>query len=355
MILLLSLQHDVHLSPVLACLEKKGALAQVLSWRNFPQGGEIGLQFPSGKSNLLFGREETITKQLKLEEVTAVWNRRAQRPQAASHLNASLQRYIEAEKQELLDSFPDHCGQAAWLDLPHITARAHLKAVQLKHAETLGITIPASFIGNCPEQAAQFLSQQQQVILKSIAWGHYTLPPSRWERLKTFCTKRLKTLGIVSTTKPAMERVIEIPSRRFQAEELLPQLNSISLCPVIIQAYVPKAYELRITVVGQKVFACRIDSPQAHTPEAQVDWRLDIENIPHSAHTLPDAIAQQCLDLCRALGLQYGAIDMIVTPEGEHVFLEINPQGQWLWVQQRTGLPIAEAIADWLMHPPAGN
>ena len=49
------------------------------------------------------------------------------------------------------------------------------------------------------------------------------------------------------------------------------------------------------------------------------------------------------------LGLCYGAIDMILTPDGRYVFIEINPNGQYLWIEQETGLPISAAICDLLM------
>jgi pyruvate carboxylase len=49
--------------------------------------------------------------------------------------------------------------------------------------------------------------------------------------------------------------------------------------------------------------------------------------------------------LMRSLGLRFGALDFLVTPEGEWVFLEVNPNGQRAFVEQATGLPIAAAIA----------
>jgi glutathione synthase/RimK-type ligase-like ATP-grasp enzyme len=68
---------------------------------------------------------------------------------------------------------------------------------------------------------------------------------------------------------------------------------------------------------------------------------------------LPAAIEEKCVALTQRLGLRFGCIDMIVTPEDKYVFLEINPNGQWRWVQELTGMPIAEAIADLLIHAEA--
>jgi glutathione synthase/RimK-type ligase-like ATP-grasp enzyme len=66
-------------------------------------------------------------------------------------------------------------------------------------------------------------------------------------------------------------------------------------------------------------------------------------------HELPAEVARRCVALTRALGLAYGAIDLVLTPEGRYVFLEINPAGQYLWIEEETGLPISEAICDWLV------
>ena len=50
------------------------------------------------------------------------------------------------------------------------------------------------------------------------------------------------------------------------------------------------------------------------------------------------------------LHLEYGAIDMRLTPDGDYVFLEINPNGEYLYVEQATGLPISRALAEHLHH-----
>jgi glutathione synthase/RimK-type ligase-like ATP-grasp enzyme len=111
---------------------------------------------------------------------------------------------------------------------------------------------------------------------------------------------------------------------------------------------VEKRVELRVTVVGTKVFAAEIDS-QA-TNHTRFDWRrYDLGNTPHRAHPLPDDVAERCLALTQRLGLSYGAIDLIVTPDGRYVFIEINPNGQYSWIEHCTGLPITDALCDLLM------
>ena len=110
----------------------------------------------------------------------------------------------------------------------------------------------------------------------------------------------------------------------------------------------PKRLELRITVVGQRVFAAEIHSQQSN--HTRYDYRhYDDNSTRYQPHTLPAEVAQRCLHLVARLGLYYGAIDMILTPDGRYVFLEINPNGQYLWIEQATRLPISDAICDLLL------
>jgi hypothetical protein len=122
---------------------------------------------------------------------------------------------------------------------------------------------------------------------------------------------------------------------------------SLRFCPVIVQAYVPKRVELRITVVGSEIFACEIHSQV--TNRTKHDWRhYDLAHTPHSVHDLPPEVGARCRHLVTAFGLCYGAIDMILTPDGRYVFLEINPTGQFGWIEDLTGFPISAAIVQLL-------
>lgn len=114
--------------------------------------------------------------------------------------------------------------------------------------------------------------------------------------------------------------------------------------PITIQKYYDKLYEVRYTVVGDEHFVCKIESQKSLV--ANVDWRrYDIANTPHVAMIPPDAIREKVSSLMELLGLSYGAIDFIVTKENDWVFLEINPLGQWLWIEDLTGLDISGGIA----------
>ena len=112
--------------------------------------------------------------------------------------------------------------------------------------------------------------------------------------------------------------------------------------PVIFQEYVDAVYDLRITLVGDEIFAAAIHSQQTSYP---TDFRMDMSNAKIAAVDLPPNVQERLRQYRRALGLQYGAVDMRLRADGKYVFLEVNPAGQWLFIEEATKQPIAAALA----------
>jgi len=134
-------------------------------------------------------------------------------------------------------------------------------------------------------------------------------------------------------------------------EEDLRQFGSeLKYAPTIFQNYVDKKLELRITIAGKQVFTCAIHSQDS--PLTKDDWRhYDLERVKHEIYSLPKDVEQKLLQCMKVWGLQFGAIDMILTPDDEYVFLEINPSGQWGWIEVLTDMSISQGIAQ-LLHSP---
>jgi glutathione synthase/RimK-type ligase-like ATP-grasp enzyme len=202
------------------------------------------------------------------------------------------------------------------------------KAVQAKLALSIGLLTPETYIGADPDIAHSF-------------------------------TDKLFRQDKLACTKPIHSKKFQIgdEERTRYTELLVPtnrdSLKSLEPCPIIFQEYIPKAYEIRATVIGDRVFAARIDSQSAGGGTA-VDWRrYNIPKTPHHTYTLPSTLENQIITLQQRLGLMYSAFDFICTPSGEYVFLETNPFGQWLWIEDLAGLPISKAIAEFLATPSA--
>jgi hypothetical protein len=133
-------------------------------------------------------------------------------------------------------------------------------------------------------------------------------------------------------------------------EEDLADDEALSSCPAIYQRKIEKAYELRVTCIGERCFTVRLDSQSRDA--TRMDWRADLRTpLKPTLHELPLEVEERCLMTMRRLGLVFGCIDLIVTPEGEHVFLEVNEMGQFLWVEQgEPACPMLRAFATLLVE-----
>jgi glutathione synthase/RimK-type ligase-like ATP-grasp enzyme len=202
-----------------------------------------------------------------------------------------------------------------WLNPPIHMLAAENKPRQLALAAALGLRIPATIVTNCPNDVARFIKDGPSVV------------------------KPLRSALLESADG---ERVI-FTSRigRVTAEAA----QSIEAAPFILQREIAKRFDIRVTVIGERTFATEIDS-QANK-ETTVDWRSGSRaDLEHRIHALPSSVAGQCIALTKVLELRFGAIDLIQDQSGQYWFLEINPNGQWAWIETRTGQPISSAIAD---------
>lgn len=137
-------------------------------------------------------------------------------------------------------------------------------------------------------------------------------------------------------------------TKKLSRKEALHCAPYVKYAPVLVQPYVNKKYELRVTVVGSRVFACRIESQ--NSPRTRTDWRhYDFKNVPHLADKLSVDLESKLIDLTKHLGLVYSAIDLIVDENEMIHFVELNPTGHYGWIEKLTGLKITEAIVDTLL------
>lgn len=202
-----------------------------------------------------------------------------------------------------------------WVNHPTAMARAEYKPVQLAAAGRSGLRIPATLITNEPDRVRAFASEVAEgVVCKPVA------SPVIIEdgQLKSVYTRRL------------------LP-------EDLTDLDGVSTTAHLFQAWVEKDHEVRLTVIGDRMFAAAI---HAGSDASYEDWRSDYGSLTYSVTTVPDDVAEGMRRLMERLNLVYGAADFVVGPYGEWTFLEVNPCGQWDWIQAKTGLPIVQALAD---------
>lgn len=345
---------DPHVEAVEAALRQRGVTYHLYDPRTFPAASRLSLTVNCHGSSAFLRWNNTT---LRLNEVTAVWDRSNAFTHRLTPVKKDLRSYVAAESQTFLDGLYYLMPQAFWISDPIRSRIANAKPRQLQLAAELGFTIPDTYMGNDPEIARELVNRHDTLAFKVIHRKliEYELTPLHKLR-KAIHDFRHRKLFRECADAPVLLEHLEyrheatLLTHRCTPAEVGPLLEALPAAPVIVQEYVSKKLELRITVVGSHVFPCAIYS-QEGAEASRVDWRNDTDALRHEAYALPAEVEEKCLALIRRLGLQFGAIDMIVTPQNEYMFLENNANGQWLWVRNKAGLPIAEALANLLiMH-----
>lgn len=194
------------------------------------------------------------------------------------------------------------------------------KVYQLREARRAGLTIPRTVVTNAPREMREFIRGCGGVAAYKL------LERASWENAEG---RRFATYTSVITEA-----------------DLLPE-PTLHLCPAILQPLLEKQFEVRVACFGDHLVALQIDS-QADE-RAQIDWRMGQWFVDMRPYTLPKEVADGIRRFLRATGLASASLDFIVTPQGEHVFLEANPQGQFIWMEERAGLPLLDIVSDFLI------
>jgi glutathione synthase/RimK-type ligase-like ATP-grasp enzyme len=251
---------------------------------------------------------------LELERVRSVWWRRPHPPRVSDDIGVPSHRQFAANEAEHALGGLWQCLDAEWINDPLRDQAASRKSFQLRVAQAVGLPIPVTLISNDPHQARRFVDERGY---RNVVYKAFSATEQEWRE-----TRLLRT-------------------------EELALLDHVRHAPVIFQEYVEAVYDLRVTVIGEELFAAAIHSQQT---DYKVDCRIDIGRARIEAVELPADVAALLRRLVARLGLVFGAVDMRLTPDGRHVFLEINPAGQFLYIEAATGQPMAAAMARALLE-----
>lgn len=257
---------------------------------------------------------------LDLSGVSAVWYRRPVPPVLPASLGAEQQRWAQAEAREAMEGVWRTLS-ARWVNHPDRNLVAASKLAQLRVATTLGFEVPDTLVTNDPAAARPFVAAQPAgAVVKPLRTGR--LPVDREERL--FFTTPLKDIE-------------DVPWDRLGVE------------PYIFQVQIQKRADVRVTVMGDRVFAVRIHSQDRR--ETRADFRrTDPTRLRHEPIQLPTEVETACAAMVRKAGCLFGAIDLAERDNGSFVFFENNPSGQWVWIEQMTKLPLRSALVDLLVR-----
>lgn len=235
-----------------------------------------------------------------------IWNRRPRKPILSDDLHPDDIENATKENTAFFQFMWHVIGDGSrWINSYNEGNSGNSKLLQLKTAANVGLNIPETLVSNDPKLINQFIDKYKndEVVYKTVY-------PVAW-----FDDKSVR----LTYTKPI-------------SKSDLPSDDTLKNTPGIFQRKVEKAYELRVVYMGGEFITVKLDSQS--DMKSKEDWRaaptteLNIEQV-----ELPENISNKCVDFMNSLGLEFGSFDFIVTPENEYYFLEVNEQGQFLWLE----------------------
>src|SRR5262245_26103696 len=306
---------------VAAALEHLGARPVRFDTDLFPLESKLSVRIDSrGLRQRLSYRGTTIDA----GEVRAIWMRKLWTPRMDESLDEQYQTMCVSESVAMLRGFLDGFQEVVWVNDPICELAAEIKMRQLRLATEVGLRVPRTLNTNDPEEARAFYDELGGRMV----------------------TKLLRPLSFSMGAAPVFMYTSEVRAEDLADAEMLRH------SPMVFQETIPKSEELRVAYVGGRVFAGAIDASGSR--RGRVDWRLAApDECDWKADELPHHVTGRLTELMSRLGLVYGAIDLIRTPNGEFVFLEVNPGGEWGMLEKSLDLPISTAIAEALLNPDA--
>jgi hypothetical protein len=214
---------------------------------------------------------------------------------------------------EALTGLVQTCFTGAWVSDPQRTRTAANKLVQSVAAAQAGFRVPRTLVTQDPERVRRFAEELD---------GHVVLKPVAGSPRAPLLTLRLRP-------------------------EHLECADPVRAMPTIYQELIPGEVHLRVNCFGDDVHAVEIRS-------RDLDWRGDLD-VPMSTIRLPADLEDRLRTVLRSLGLRMGIVDLKVTPDGEPVWLEVNPQGQFLFLQPLVDVDYLDLFARFLIDESRGG
>jgi ATP-grasp ribosomal peptide maturase len=273
-------------------------------------GSALTVTAEFGGNRALSGWLRTPSRRVNLADVRSVYWRRPTWPQF-EHLDSADAEFAAAQVRSGLRGILLAMPGARWVNDPEANRRADYKPLQLAAAVQAGFTVPATLVTSDADAARDFIKRHGSVICKALRWTPY---------------RGSDGVGMTTWTEPVSAEEID---------------DSLGAAPHLFQARVDKVADLRVVVVGDRVFAVRIDS-------GLLDWRRDYSALKYSVITPPKGLGPALVAFLHRLGLVSGSFDLCIDQAGDLHWLEVNPNGQWGWLAEATDLPIAAAFADLL-------
>jgi glutathione synthase/RimK-type ligase-like ATP-grasp enzyme len=311
-ILILAYEEDPHADSVCKYFGEKGTEYLRINTDRIVKDHKITFDSRNGHFKICNKEREII-----VDDMWTIWNRRVLDPNFEGEISSDLEEIIKTETKKTWQGLLySHKGKV--VNRPHNQFVASNKIDQLSYvlSNGNGVLIPATIITNDPNELFSFFKSYHKICYKP----QQTPVIYRGDEALTIYT------NIVT-------------------ENDLENAELVKMNPCVFQEYVEKSYELRITALEDRTIAVAIHSQDSE--DSKIDWRrYDLDNVKYEKVDLPEFVNDFSINLLRHYSLSFGQIDMIVTPSRDYVFLELNPNGQWLWLEEQSGYNLTRDVAE---------
>lgn len=254
---------------------------------------------------------------LSPSDVSNVWLRRPERPRLTLAQDPAINHHAEDEWAAAIEGFLCQISVERWMNHPSALAASSQKVEQLVRATTIGLVSPASLVTQSPEQAAEFCGRfGSRVIAKPVSHGRL----SREDQADS----------IIYTSEVNVDDFARLDSVRF--------------CPTLFQERIAKVTDVRVTVIDDEVLSVRMDHTDIQGSQVLDVRRANMAGVRYEAIDAPAHVRSQLLSLVKSYGLRFAAIDFGVDSEGNWIFFELNPTGQWAWLDLLGGQTLYKAF-----------
>jgi glutathione synthase/RimK-type ligase-like ATP-grasp enzyme len=304
---------DLHADAVIRVLHERGAKVFRFHPEDVPTRCLITVTpSPSGIDFTIRNAHHAVSSY----DVVAAWFRRPGQVKPAEH-SPDVDEYVRLQASDAVRAVYSAL-EGRWLSSPDAIRVAEDKMTQLRRAAEWGLRVPHTCMSNDPEEVRKFNDR---------AGGSTVVKPSRVQGAYLDGGFRFP---LAARWDGAASDV------------------SIAAAPSIFQEVIEKVIEVRAVVIGDRVFAAEVPATE------DIDVRAHDIDETYRRHELPPEVADKLRDLTHGFGVRFASADLVVTPAGEYVFLDLNPNGQWLWLETQAGLPLTDAVVDYFLHSAPG-
>ncbi|NEO87407.1 MAG: hypothetical protein F6J87_24580 [Spirulina sp. SIO3F2] len=312
-------QCDLHADVVIQELESSNVKPVRINTENFITNCRYSHSW-SMNGNTENSEYNFIDSKVNTQNIDVVWWRKP----SDYHPGALIQnewsiKYCQDETKALVKSWPGLFPEARWVNHFYNMQLPALRINQIPVAQQLGLKIPPTIISNDYVKLSEFLTQYPDSIVKPMVYSSFLHQDKQY----------------ACFTRPINHNLLE------------EMHDSIEIAPVFMQKRIHKQAEYRVTIIGRERFVCRINTEHLDNELINQDWRVtEPEKLTHTPDKLPDLYLEKLDKMLKIWDLNFGAFDIIKGDDDNLYFIELNPNGQWYWIEILTGMPMVKAMVN---------